>query len=94
MAQESAEFQKVVMQDAALQEQFRSVTDPASFVDLAVRLGQERGFGFTFEDVQIALADLQSSRKVLSDELLDKVAGGNNYCGTTYDGTRTLHPVC
>lgn len=88
MAQGLAEFQKVVMQDTALQEQFKSVSDPASFTDLAVRLGKERGFSFTSEDVQTALADLQTSRRVLSDELLDKVAGGDGeYCGTTAGGT-------
>ena len=54
--QESFEqFRQVVLHDLSLQEQLRSTTDMPSFVELVVRLGEERGHRFTAADVQAAM---------------------------------------
>ena len=61
MSTESFEqFRQIVLQDVALQERLRATTDPRSFVDLLVRVGDERHCHFTPEDVQAAM---RASRK-------------------------------
>ena len=66
------QFQNDVMQDSALQEQFKTTeaTSPESLGELAVKLGSERGYNFTLEEIQAA-ADQE-----LSDAELESVAGG------------------
>ena len=66
------QFQNKVMQDSALQEQFKTTeaTSPESLGELAVKLGAERGYSFTLEDIQ-ATVDQE-----LSDAELESVAGG------------------
>lgn len=57
MSQETFEqFRRSALQDLALQEQLRSTTDTPKFVELVVRLGEARGYRFTVEDVQAAMA--------------------------------------
>jgi hypothetical protein len=48
-------FRRLVLRDVSLQAQLRPVTDEAAFIALTVRLGAERGFVFTEEEVQVAL---------------------------------------
>lgn len=50
-----AEFQRLVIGDAALFSQLQAVSEPDAFADLAVQLGRERGFAFTADDVAAAL---------------------------------------
>ena len=66
------QFQNEVMQDSALQEQFKTVgaSSGESLGELAVKLGAERGYSFTLEEIQAA-ADQE-----LSDAELESVAGG------------------
>ena len=66
------QFQNDVMQDSALQEQFKTTeaTSPESLGELAVKLGADRGYNFTLEEIQAA-ADQE-----LSDAELESVAGG------------------
>jgi hypothetical protein len=52
-----SEFCNLVFEDAGLQESLRSVADNHLFVDLVVRLGEERGFSFNGEDVEVALRE-------------------------------------
>lgn len=50
-----AGFCNLVFEDPALQERLRRVADKQLFVDLVVRLGEERGFSFNATDVDQAL---------------------------------------
>ena len=75
------EFQNEVMQDSALQEQFKTAaaTSPESLGELAVKLGAERGYSFTLEDVQAtveATSSNPSAEEELTDEELEMVSGG------------------
>lgn len=75
------QFQQAVMQDSALQEQFKAVaaTSPESLGELVVKLGAERGYNFTLEDIQAAVeaaASSPSAGEVLKDEELEAVSGG------------------
>ena len=58
MSEESFEqFREFVFADVALQEQLRAAKDEESFIALTVRLGAERGYSFTTEDVTAALRE-------------------------------------
>jgi len=48
-------FCGVVFEDVSLQEPLRQVNDRELFIDLVVRLGDERGFNFNAQDVKEAL---------------------------------------
>ncbi|HTG15904.1 MAG TPA: aspartyl/asparaginyl beta-hydroxylase domain-containing protein [Blastocatellia bacterium] len=48
-------FRSLVFDDVDLQERLRQVADRGLFIDLAVRLGEERGCSFNAEDVREAL---------------------------------------
>lgn len=48
-------FRGLVFDDVDLQERLRQVADRGLFIDLAVRLGEERGCSFNAEDVKQAL---------------------------------------
>jgi hypothetical protein len=50
-----ARFREVVVRDEALCETLDAETDPHAFAALAQRLGAERGFSFTVEDVERAI---------------------------------------
>lgn len=57
MSHESLDqFRQLVLQDRALQEQLRDLTDQEAFVALLVQLGAERGFAFSAEEVLAALS--------------------------------------
>lgn len=45
-------------------------------VDEVIRLGKENGFDFTAEDMKAAYEEISQSGTELSDEDLEKVAGG------------------
>lgn len=49
------EFQRVVIDDAAMFSRLQAVSEPDAFAALAVQLGRERGFAFTPDDVAAAL---------------------------------------
>ena len=74
------QFQNEVMQDSALQEQFKTAaaTSAESLGELAVKLGAERGYSFTTSEVEQALAAQNAASEAgeLSDEDLEAVAGG------------------
>jgi predicted ribosomally synthesized peptide with nif11-like leader len=75
------EFQNEVMQDSALQEQFKTAaaTSPESLGELAVKLGAERGYSFTLEDIQATVEAASSNSSVeeeLREEELEMVSGG------------------
>jgi predicted ribosomally synthesized peptide with nif11-like leader len=77
------QFYQIVLEDAALQQQFQSAVDEESLVNLAVQLGQQQGYSFTSEDVIQSLALSQSSETTglveLADEQLEAVAGGLSF---------------
>jgi hypothetical protein len=54
-------FRELVHGDLALQDQLREPADAHSFVALVLRLGRERGFDFTEDDVNAAM---QAGRRV------------------------------
>jgi len=55
MSKESFDnFSNLVLKDFDLQQQLRTPDNLESFVELAVSLGNERGYAFTVEDVTAA----------------------------------------
>ena len=61
MSLESFEqFRTLVLQDQSLQERLRATADRNTFLALVVRMGEERGFQFTAQDVDAAM---QASRR-------------------------------
>jgi predicted ribosomally synthesized peptide with nif11-like leader len=70
-------YQKV-MQEPALLEKFQSAPDHESLVNLAVEVGQQKGYSFTASEVEQALAAQNAASETgeLSDEQLEAVAGG------------------
>lgn len=50
-------FRQLVLEDAALQERLRGTPDLKAFVDLTLRLGEERGYRFMAEDVEGAFRE-------------------------------------
>lgn len=62
MSRESFEqFRQLVLQDNVLQERLRETVDRETFITLVVRLGEERGYGFTVEDVEAAMRASQQA---------------------------------
>ena len=62
MSQETlTQFRQLVFSDTLLQEQLREITDRQEFIEQVVRLGNERGYEFTADDVENAL---QAERRV------------------------------
>ena len=55
-------FCNLVFEDAGLQERLRSVADKRLFVDLVVRLGEERGFSFNADDVEVVIRENRQVR--------------------------------
>lgn len=56
MSQTSLEqFCERVLENQALQEKLRSITDRAAFSAAVVELGAEQGFSFTSDEVEIAI---------------------------------------
>lgn len=75
------QFQHEVMQDSALQEQFKTAaaTSPETLSEFAIKVGAERGYSFTLEEIQAAVEDASSSpsaEETLKDEELEMVSGG------------------
>lgn len=92
MNEQLQQFKEQVLQDLALAEQFKAVSDLQDFIDLAIRLGQEHGYSFTAEDLQTVLAESASAdaQLELTDEQLASVAGGDGYTQVTC----TACPAC
>jgi len=71
------QFYQEVMQEPALLEKFQSAPDQESLVNLAVEVGQQKGYSFTVDEVEQALAAQNAAQQEeLSDEQLEAVAGG------------------
>jgi predicted ribosomally synthesized peptide with nif11-like leader len=72
------QFYQEVMQEPALLEKFQSAPDQESLVNLAVEVGQQKGYSFTAEEVEQALAAQNAASETgeLSDEQLEAVSGG------------------
>ena len=72
------QFYQEVMQEPALLQQFQSAPDQESLVNIAVEVGQQKGYSFTTSEVEQALAaqNAASETEELSDEQLEAVAGG------------------
>jgi hypothetical protein len=50
-------FRQLVLEDLALQERLRGTPDLKAFVELTLRLGEERGYRFTAADIEAALRE-------------------------------------
>lgn len=71
------QFLTKVVNDSALQDQLKNVTDKGAFAETAVRLGRQNGFDFTAADVETALfQSKQNPLEQLSDKDLGLVVGG------------------
>jgi predicted ribosomally synthesized peptide with nif11-like leader len=79
-------FYQAFRTDLSLQQQLEGITDPSEYVNKAVSLGASRGFEFTHEEVEAAIANPsvfleESIGDELSDLELAIVAGGlSRYC--------------
>jgi predicted ribosomally synthesized peptide with nif11-like leader len=51
------QFRRLVLQDEALQKQLRETAGRQEFVELMLRLGAERGYRFTAEEIEEALRE-------------------------------------
>ena len=51
------QFRLLVLEDSALQERLRDTPNMQSFLDLTLRLGRERGYSFSDEDVEDAIKE-------------------------------------
>lgn len=68
MSQETlAQFRQLVFTDKQLQEQLREMTDREEFIAFVVRLGSERGYDFTPDDVEEAM---RSGRRVWLERMV------------------------
>jgi predicted ribosomally synthesized peptide with nif11-like leader len=82
------QFYQEVMQEPALLEKFQSAPDQESLVNLAVEVGQQKGYSFTVDQVEQALAAQNAAQQEeLSDEQLEAVAGGRG--GGCWGGRRS-----
>ncbi len=74
------QFYQEVMQEPALLEKFQAASDRESLANLAVEVGQQKGYSFTVDQVEQALAAQNAASETgeLSDEQLEAVAGGKN----------------
>jgi predicted ribosomally synthesized peptide with nif11-like leader len=62
MSKESFEqFRQLVLRDTVLQEQLRSTPEREAFIALVLRMGEERGYAFTVEDVEAAMRASQQA---------------------------------
>lgn len=69
-------FSRLVAQDPDLQRQFRPATTEASFVELFVNVGWQRGYRFAQNEVVSLLTARRAANDELSDAQLDAVVGG------------------
>jgi predicted ribosomally synthesized peptide with nif11-like leader len=75
-------FYQAFRTDLTLQQQLDGITDPSEYVNKAVSLGASRGFEFTHEEVEAAIANPgafleESLGEELSDLELQVVSGGS-----------------
>jgi hypothetical protein len=57
-------FYEEVLRDYSLQEQLKAATSPESLIKLSVRLGAERGYHFTIEEVLDAVNENNTYEEV------------------------------
>lgn len=69
-------FSRLVAQDPDLQRQFHPATTEASFVELYVSMGSQRGYRFARSEVVSLLTARRAANDELSDAQLDAVVGG------------------
>jgi hypothetical protein len=60
-------FRKLVLEDPVLQDELREIVDRASFIDCALRLGEQRGHRFSRADVEDAM---RAGRRVWLERLM------------------------
>ncbi len=53
MSKQVEQFHKLVLRDQLLKERLKRAVDRPSFVNLAVQLGEEHGYSFTHQDVEV-----------------------------------------
>ncbi|NJS09141.1 MAG: Nif11-like leader peptide family natural product precursor [Microcoleus sp. CSU_2_2] len=72
------------MQEPALLQQFQSAPDRESLVNMAMEVGQQKGYSFTVDEVEQVLAAQSAASEAgeLSDQQLEAVAGGKRPKGS------------
>lgn len=70
------QFGRHAANDASLRKQLQSVKDHADFIRMCVQLGCESGYSFNAEQVESRLDIEAANEDELSDEQLERVAGG------------------
>ena len=98
-----SKFYRLIGQDSEIRSQLGSLSDRTIFVKNMVRLGSENGLMFTANELESALANLESpvDEGVLSDDQLSTVAGGAKRVGNAgsastecQESSRWLDPFC
>lgn len=79
------QFSRRAARDAALRNKLQAATDHLGFIRLCVQLGQENGYTFTAEQVELQLGIKAANDDELSDDQLDRVAAG-----ACFDGQKLL----
>ena len=70
------QFFTELLEDPVQQELLQTATDPQSFAERVVELGQEKGFSFNKEEVLEQMAMEAQMGEELNEEELERVAGG------------------
>jgi predicted ribosomally synthesized peptide with nif11-like leader len=71
-------FYELVRQDQTLQKELADTTNADQFAELTVRLGADRGFAFTTDDVKASLETVTARTDELGEAELAAVAGGGD----------------
>ncbi|WP_392533428.1 Nif11-like leader peptide family natural product precursor [Nostoc sp. C117] len=71
-------FYQEVLQDKALQERFKPLTERENVVALVMQIGRERNYNFSIEEVEAKVDEWNTydSEQELNNELLESIAGG------------------
>lgn len=82
IAKNLKQFFHFLLQDQSVQENLKEATDQESFVQMAVKLGKDKGYKFTIKELEAAISQAKSPIfEELSDEQLELVAGGKKAGG-------------
>ena len=82
IAKNLKQFFHFLLQDQSVQENLKEATDQESFVQMAVKLGKDKGYKFTIKELEAAISQAKAPIcEELSDEQLELVAGGKKAGG-------------
>ncbi len=81
---EARKFQKVIVGDDKLKEQFKGLNSRAAALDKAVEIAKERDFDVTRDELGELMEELSEKTGELDEEALEEVSGGGVSLGWTF----------